>query len=95
MTKPKPKRNLSKAMKIHLEKQKKDITEEQKDLAIGLCDELMKRVKEQIYDIERERGNVEQDVLNFYRLLVTNQIKFILEASDMIESEYREELSLR
>ena len=47
MTKPKPKRNLSKAMKIHLKKQKKDITEEQKDLAIGLCDELMKRVKEQ------------------------------------------------
>jgi hypothetical protein len=38
---------------------------------------------------------VEQDVLNFYRLLVMNQIKFILEASDMIESEYREELSLR
>ena len=95
MTKPKPKRNLSKAMKIHLKKQKKDITEEQKDLAISLCDELMKKVKEQIYDIERERGNVEQDVLNFYRLLVMNQIKFILEASDMIESEYREELSLR
>ena len=95
MNKPKPKRNLSKAMKIHLKKQKKDITEEQKDLAIVLCDELMKKVKEQIYDIERERGNVEQDVLNFYRLLVMNQIKFILEASDMIESEYREELSLR
>jgi hypothetical protein len=95
MTKPKPKRNLSKAMKIHLKKQKKDITEEQKDLAIVLCDELIKKVKEQIYDIERERGNVEQDVLNFYRLLVMNQIKFILEASDMIESEYREELSLR
>ncbi|TLX86296.1 MAG: hypothetical protein E6K97_11470 [Thaumarchaeota archaeon] len=82
-------------MKIHLKKQNKDITEEQKDLAIGVCDELMKKVKEQIYDIERERGHVEQDVLNFYRLLVMNQIKFILEASDMIESEYREELSLR
>jgi hypothetical protein len=95
MTKPKPKRNLSKAMKIHLKKQNKDITEEQKDLALGLCDELMKKVKEQIYDIEGERGHVEQDVLNFYRLLVMSQIKFILEASDMIESDYREELSLR
>jgi hypothetical protein len=95
MTKAKPKRNLGKVMRIHLKKQNKDITEEQKDLALGLCYELMKKVKEQIYDIERERGHVEQDVLNFYRLLVMDQIKFILEASDMIESGYREELSLR
>jgi hypothetical protein len=52
----------------------------------------MERVKQQIHDVERESENLEGDILNFYRLSVMNQIRFILEVSDEIEAEFRQQI---
>ena len=85
-------RKISKLLRLHLKKQNKDLVEFQKEIAVLICDEIMERVKHQIHDVERESKNMEGDILNFYRLSVMNQIRFILEASDEIEAEFRQQI---
>ena len=86
------KRKISKLLRLHLKKQNKDLVEFQKEIAVLICDEIMERVKHQIHDVERESKNMEGDILNFYRLSVMNQIRFILEVSDEIEAEFRQQI---
>jgi hypothetical protein len=85
-------RKISKLLRLHLKKQNKDLVEFQKEIAVLICDEIMERVKHQIHDVERESKNMEGDILNFYRLSVMNQIRFILEVSDEIEAEFRQQI---
>jgi hypothetical protein len=82
---------VSKEMKIHLRKQFRDITEEQKDFATGICMNIMKRAKEQVYDMHTPGvESRELEVLNMYRLLIMNQLRFILEASAIIDKTAKE-----
>jgi hypothetical protein len=92
MNNDRSKRKISKLLKLHLKKQNKDLVEFQKEMAVLICDEIMERVKQQIYDVEREPKNMEGDILNFYRSSIMNQIRFILEASEEIEAEFRQQI---
>lgn len=92
MNNDRSKRKISKLLRLHLKKQNKDLVEFQKEIAVLICDEIMERVKQQIHDVERESENLEGDILNFYRLSVMNQIRFILEVSDEIEAEFRQQI---
>lgn len=78
-------------MRIHLRKKMGDLTIEQKKIAAELCQYLMLDTKEQVHDMKDRPGSIELEVLNFYRLRVMNQIRFILEASDFIEQIFNEE----
>jgi hypothetical protein len=78
-------------MNFHLKKQLKDITEDQKDFAFAICKHLMEDTKERIHDMRDKPGSIELETLNFYRLRVMNQIRFILEASDFVESIFKED----
>jgi hypothetical protein len=78
-------------MNFHLKKQLKDITEDQKDFAFAICKHLMEDTKERIHDIRDKPDSIELETLNFYRLRVMNQIRFILEASDFVESIFKED----
>jgi hypothetical protein len=83
---------VSKEMKIHLRKQFSDITEEQKDFATGICMNIMRRAKEQVHDMHTPGvDSRELEVINMYRLLILNQIRFILEASDIIDKTAKED----
>ena len=92
MSNDRSKRKISKLLRLHLKKQNKDHVEFQKEIAVLICDEIMERVKQQIHDVERESKNMEGDILNFYRLSVMNQIRFILEVSDEIEAEFHQQI---
>lgn len=84
----------SRSMRIHLRKKMKDLSVEQKNLAAEICGFLMKDTKEQVFDMKDRPGSIEMETLNFYRLRVMNQIRFILEASDFVEGIFREEQQL-
>jgi hypothetical protein len=92
MSNDRSKRKISKLLRLHLKKQNKDHVEFQKEIAVLICDEIMERVKQQIHDVARESTNMEGDILNFYRLSVMNQIRFILEVSDEIEAEFHQQM---
>jgi hypothetical protein len=92
MNNDRSKRKVSKLLRLHLKKQNKDLVEFQKEIAVLICDEIMERVKQQIYDVEREPKNMEGDILNLYRSSIMNQIRFILEASEEIEAQFHQQI---
>jgi hypothetical protein len=82
------KTRVSKLAKIHLRKQMKDAIEDQKVWAVYLCNVLMEDTALRVYDTQDHAPDI-VEILNFYRLRIMNQIRFILEASDVVESEFR------
>lgn len=66
----------------------KDAIQDQKDWAVHMCNMLMEHAALRTYDT-RDHASDDVEILNFFRLRIMNQIRFIIEASDVVESAFR------
>lgn len=84
---PEP-RKISKSREIHIDAQMHEISDDDWDEALNLCAYLIEDTKQRMHDIQTQRGENKEGIMNLYNIRINYLIKCIRKASKMLKAAY-------